>query len=158
MVRHIKNALNVYGRTSIDAEVESASPHKLICLLFEGALKAIQLAKVHMLNRAIEQKGASISKAIAIIEEGLRGSLEHDGEAAQLAENLDALYDYLGTRLLTANLKNDTAILDEVYGILLQIKTAWDAIEKPVTVDLAPANDAAAALKAQRMPLSYGRV
>ncbi len=155
MVRQLKNALNVYGRGSLDTDIESASPHKLICLLFEGAQKSIQLAKVHMLNRAIGEKGAAISKAIAIIEEGLRVSLDHNGEAAELAANLDALYDYMGNRLLMANLKNDPAILDEVYQLITQIKTAWDEIDRPEPAQDAASNEPSAA---QRASLSYGRV
>jgi len=156
MVRNIKNALDIYGRGSLDTDVESASPHKLICLLFEGALKAIQLAKVHMHNRAIELKGASISKAIAIIEEGLRASLDHSGDGAAIAANLESLYEYSCYRLLTANLKNDPEILDEVYQLLLQLKMAWDAIDKPAQTESAAAADAQVASQ-RRSPLSYGR-
>lgn len=156
MVKHIRNALNVYGRSSLDSDVESASPHKLICLLFEGALKSIQLAKVHMHNKAIELKGSSITKAIAIIEEGLRLSLDHSGDAAELAGNLDALYEYLGVRLLQANLKNDPEILDEVYGLLFQLKSAWEEIDKPLNSE--PAANAEHMASSLRQPLSYGRV
>jgi flagellar protein FliS len=146
-----KKALNAYGRNSLDTAVESASPHRLIVMLFDGAIKAVSLAQIHIQSGAIAEKGAAISKAIAIIEDGLRLALDRE-KGGELAENLDALYDYMTQRLLEANLGNRLDLLEEVGGLLLELKTAWDAIDPA----LAGAPDAPAET-APRQTLSYGK-
>lgn len=118
---------NSYAKVGLETGVAAASPHKLIVMLFEGALVAIRNASMHMKAGEIAKKGAAISKAIAIVENGLRASLDPVGGGA-IAASLDQLYDYIGRRLLTANVTNDTAILDEVHALLLDLKGAWDAI------------------------------
>lgn len=116
-----------YAKVGLETGVAAASPHKLIVMLFEGALVAIRNAAMHMKAGDIAKKGAAISKAIMIVENGLRASLDPVG-GGQIAVQLDSLYDYIGRRLLSANLNNDAAILDEVHALLLDLKTAWDGI------------------------------
>lgn len=123
--RKVKNA---YGQANLAATVESASPHRLIVMLFDGAIKAISLAKIHMQSGAVAEKGAAISKAIAIIEEGLRLSLDKE-KGGELAENLDALYDYMARQLLEANIHNNLELLDVVHKLLTDIKEAWEGID-----------------------------
>lgn len=146
-----RKAINAYGKQDLATQVEAASPHRLILMLFEGAIKSCNLAKLHMQNGAIADKGMAISKAIAIIQEGLRVSLDKD-QGGDLAANLDALYDYMGRRLLQANLHNDLAMLEEVLNLLAGLKESWEAID--------PAKAAAqtGAPQPERVaPLSYGR-
>ncbi|CAG0911448.1 unnamed protein product [Cyprideis torosa] len=106
--------------------VEAADPHQLVDMLLSGALERIASAKGHMQRKEIPEKGEKISKSITIIE-GLRGSLNHD-KGEDIAANLDALYEYMQSRLVTANLKNDPEILDEVIGLLIEIRGAWNQI------------------------------
>ncbi|MFL6659896.1 MAG: flagellar export chaperone FliS [Massilia sp.] len=118
---------SAYAKVGLETGVVASSPHKLIVMLFDGALVAIRNATMHMKAREIEKKGNAISKAIMIVENGLRASLDKEA-GGQIAVSLDSLYDYIGRRLLTANLTNDPAILDEVHALLLDLKGAWDAI------------------------------
>ena len=67
-----------------------------------------------------------ISKAIGIIG-GLREGLDLQ-QGGELAENLDRLYEYMVSRLLEANSANDADMLDEVAGLLRNVKSGWDAI------------------------------
>lgn len=127
----MKKALKAYGQNGLAASVEAASPHKLIVMLFEGAIKSISLAKIHMENCATAEKGAAISKAIAIIEEGLRLSLDKE-KGGELAENLDALYDYMARQLLEANIHNKLEPLDVVLKLLVDIKEAWEGIDPTI--------------------------
>ncbi|MDP1652714.1 MAG: flagellar export chaperone FliS [Rhodocyclaceae bacterium] len=120
-------AINAYNNVGLETSVMSADPHKLVAMLFEGALLAIAKAKYAMLHKQIATKGESISRAIAIIGEGLNASLDKSVGGA-LAQNLSALYSYMVTRLVEANLKNDTAILDEVARLLTELKGAWESI------------------------------
>lgn len=149
----MKKALNAYGQAGLEVSVETASPHRLIVMLYDGAIKATSLAKIHMQNGAIAEKGAAISKAIAIIEEGLRLSLDKE-KGGELAENLDALYDYMATQLLDANLYNKTGPLDEVLKLLMDIREAWLSIDPAMQ----PSVQSSAPEQNSNKPLSYGRV
>lgn len=122
----INNALKSYGQGGRQASVEDATPHRLVQMLMEKALEKIATAKGFMLRREIVRKGENISSAIAIVG-GLRASLDKD-KGADIAQNLDALYDYMERRLLEANLYNKPEYLDEVLALMKEIKTAWDAI------------------------------
>lgn len=115
-----------YKQVGAQTSVESATPHRLIQMLLEGALEKINLARGYMQRGETAMKGTHISWAISIID-GLRMSLDKEA-GGEIAANLDALYDYMGRRLVEANLHNDEAILNEVSGLLIEIKSAWDAI------------------------------
>ncbi|MBS0309453.1 MAG: flagellar export chaperone FliS [Proteobacteria bacterium] len=123
----IPSGANAYTKVAVETGVTSASPHKLIVMLFDGALVAVSTAATQMKAGNISAKGESISKAIQIIENGLRASLEKN-VGGGIAANLDALYEYMCNRLLTANLKNQPEVLDEVHGLLKDLKEAWEAI------------------------------
>ncbi len=125
-------ALKAYGVASLDEQVATASPHRLIVMLFEGAIKSINLAKFHFQHGNVAEKGRSITKAIAIIEEGLRLSLDKS-IGGELVENLDALYDYCAHQLLLANLRNDIQILEDILVLLNELKQSWESIDPAVS-------------------------
>ena len=116
-----------YRNVGLDTELASASPHKLILMLLEGALMAVSTAGSYMAEKRIAEKGQAISKAIDIITNGLKSSLNYEA-GDELAERLGALYEYMCTRLLYANLRNDRAALDEVASLLREIKSGWEEI------------------------------
>ena len=140
-----KTGANAYAKVGLETGVVAASPHKLILMLLEGAMTAIASAAVHMQAREIEKKGNAISKAIMIIENGMRASLDKSA-GGEIATSLDSLYDYMGRRLMIANLNNDPAILKEVHGLLADIKSAWDEIGNKVNAPVAAP---------QRSPMAY---
>jgi len=121
-----KSALREYRDVGASTRVMSADPHTLILMLMDGALDAMAAAKGHVQRGAIEDKGRSLARAIAIID-GLRASLDRSA-SPDLSDNLDDLYDYMSRRLLHANLHDDTAAIDEVAGLLREIRSAWDSI------------------------------
>jgi flagellar protein FliS len=120
-------AVRAYANVGLETGVQSAHPHRLIAMLFDGALLAVARARQAMAAKDVAARGAAISKAIQIIDEGLKASLVDTG--SELASNLRALYEYMGRRLLFASLKNDAGALDEVTRLLTDIKEAWNAIE-----------------------------
>ncbi len=120
------HALKEYNKVNLHSGIESASPHRLIQMLIDGALARISTGKGHLKANLIAQKGEDISMAISIIG-GLRDSLDHK-QGGDIAENLDTLYEYMTYRLMEANLNNDISLLDEVHDLLMEIKAAWDAI------------------------------
>ena len=118
---------SAYTQVAVETDVTSADPHTLILLLFEGAEAAIHLARGKMLEKDIPAKGKALSQAIQIVTEGLRASLDVEA-GGEIAERLASLYDYIAARLLWANLKNDTAALDECLTLLGEIHSAWALI------------------------------
>jgi flagellar protein FliS len=120
-------AISAYQQVEVDNKVLDASPHELIAMLYDAALAALKLAKACMENGDLGGRGKAISKAIGIIDEGLKASLNLES-GGELAANMDALYDYMGERLLQATLKNDITLIDEVSRLLTEMKLAWDGI------------------------------
>ncbi|MBI4741812.1 MAG: flagellar export chaperone FliS [Betaproteobacteria bacterium] len=116
-----------YAQVSMDIAAETADPHRLILMLFEGARAAILKARGHMEREETPEKGAAISKAIDIIDNGLLASLDV-AQGGELAERLAALYEYISQRLLWANLKNNLAALDEANRLLGELQSAWGLI------------------------------
>jgi len=121
-----RNALNKYNQNAVQTGVESATPHRLIQMLMDGALSKIAAAKGHMERGDIQPKGEYIGGAIAILE-ALKASLDMD-KGGEIAQNLDDLYTYMARRLIEAHAANDSTVLDEVSDLLKQIKEAWEAI------------------------------
>lgn len=119
--------VNAYARISVETGVVDASPHRLIVMLYEGALSACNAALLHMQQGSIAEKGAALSKAIMIIESGLRASLDKNA-GGEISENLDAMYSYMSNRLYIANLKNRPEPIQEVIRLLGEFKAAWEAI------------------------------
>jgi flagellar protein FliS len=122
-----RNGANAYAKVGLETGVVAASPHKLIVMLFEGAIAALNTAETHMHAHQFEQKGRAILKAIHILEDGLRASLDMKAGGG-IAANLDALYAYIVQRLLHANLHNDTEVLRQALALLSDLKTSWEAI------------------------------
>ncbi|MGY6277336.1 flagellar export chaperone FliS [Methylomonas sp. MgM2] len=116
-------AMGQYKQVGTQIGADSADPHQLIVMLFDGALERIAIAKGAIERGDIEEKGQKIGRAIAIID-GLRASLDKQA-GGEIAENLDSLYDYMQRRLFDANLQSDIAALFEVADLIKEIKSAW---------------------------------
>ncbi|ADJ29042.1 flagellar export chaperone FliS [Nitrosococcus watsonii] len=119
-------ALQQYRQIGAQSAVIAADPHRLIQMLLEGALEKITVARGAIARHDITQKGVNIGGAIDIVS-GLQVSLNRE-RGAEIADDLDRLYDYIVGRLLEANLRNDAAILEEVAYLLGEIKQGWEAI------------------------------
>ena len=119
--------VHAYNRIGVETGVTAANPHKLIVMLYEGAIVACQSALQHMQNNDVVNKGVLLSKAIMIIESGLRLSLDKKA-GGDIAESLDALYTYMSNLLYMANMKNQPESIREVIRLLTELKAAWEAI------------------------------
>lgn len=113
-----------YAKIGIESAVMSASQEQLVTMLFDGALSALVRARLFLQDGNLEGKGLSLSKAINIIENGLRQGLDEES-GDELTINLLALYAYMVRRLLQANLRNDDQAIEEVEGLLRNIADAW---------------------------------
>lgn len=120
----------MYAQVGVETGVTTADPHKLVAMLFDGLVDAISQARGAMHDGRIEAKGKAISKAVSIIDEGLKGGLNMTG--SKLAEDLSSLYSYLIARLTHANLKNDDAALQECVRLIQPLREAWHEIRAQV--------------------------
>lgn len=128
--KHGHRATKAYGAIAAHSGVEAASPHRLVQMLMEGALQKMLTARLAIQQKNIQAKGENISWAMSILD-GLRDGLDL-AQGGEIAANLDDLYDYMGRRLLEANVRSDLEILDEVISLLREIKAAWDGISGQV--------------------------
>lgn len=140
-----KNGAYAYANVSMETGVAMASPHHLVVMLFDGALLSIAIALKEMNAGNIAAKSKAISKAIAIVDEGLRASLNKEA-GGEIAQSLDALYEYIRNRLLQGNLKNDAGFITEARQLLGELRGAWVQIDPDKPGAAAPA-----ALNASRM-------
>lgn len=122
-----QRGVNVYAKVGLETGVVAASPNKLIVMLYEGAISACYSAITYMQKEDIPNKGAMLSKAISIIESGLRLSLDKK-VGGEIAVSLDALYAYMSKRLMMANIHNKPELVHEVIKLLTDLKTAWETI------------------------------
>ena len=118
--------LSQYEQVSIQEAVNGASPHRLIQMLMEGALKRMAEAKGAMQRRDTAAKGAALGKSISIIG-GLRDSLNMDTPGG-LSQRLDGLYEYMVSVLVRANVNDDPMAIDEVAQLMITVKSGWDKI------------------------------
>lgn len=143
MFGSMKRGVNAYANVGLETNVSAASPHALIVMLYDGALVAVMKALAHMKAGNIAEKGKAVSHAIAIIDNGLRASLDREA-GGQIAVSLDSLYDYMSRQLLVANMQNKPEILEEVHRLLADLRGAWTTIGASPAV-VAPQNDMARA-------------
>ena len=123
----INKGVSAYKRIDLETGVVDADPLKLVVMLYQGAIEACQNGLMHMRNEDIVRKGEALSKAIMIIESGLRLSLDRKA-GEDIAQNLDALYGYMSNRLYMGHLQNKPEYVLEVVKLLNDLKTAWVAI------------------------------
>lgn len=121
-----RRAINQYQSVNTQSNVHDASPHQLIAMLLNGALTRLSTAKGCMERKDFAEKGVQLGKSMDIIT-GLQGSLDMDA-GGDISANLDALYDYMIRKLSEASIQNDMAIVDEVIGLLMEIKMGWEGI------------------------------
>jgi len=121
------NGTKAYAKVGVESAVMSASNDQLITLLFDGAISSLVRARLFLLEGNIVKKGESLSKAINIIDNGLKLGLEETCED-HLTRNLASLYRYMVHRLLRANIDNDAAGIEEVEKLLRNIADAWKEV------------------------------
>ncbi|CAB3899791.1 MULTISPECIES: flagellar export chaperone FliS [Achromobacter] len=120
-----------YADIGLETQVMSATPERLITLLYQGARAAIGQARLHMQEGRVAERGTAITKAIKIVDEGLKMGLNMEA-GGDIAANLSRLYDYIVRTLLMANLKADVEQLDIADRLLADLSDAWQtSIDRP---------------------------
>src|SRR5262245_52663011 len=128
--------LAAYQSAATHGGVAASDPHRLIVMLMDGALERIATARGCMQRGETVEKARLLNRTVSIMAE-LRGSLNLSA-GGQIAANLSELYDYMSRRLLAAQANNQVELLDEVSGLLNEIRGAWvqipaQARTQPVT-------------------------
>ncbi|AUG09837.1 flagellar export chaperone FliS [Pseudomonas sp. S09G 359] len=118
---------NAYAKVGVESGILAASPHQRIVMLFDSYQASIRIARLHMQAGHIAEKGKAITKAINIVSQGLRASLDLE-QGGDIAVQLDQLYDYVVRVLLRANLNNDDTALTTAAELLENVAAAWLAI------------------------------
>ncbi|GFN25905.1 flagellar protein FliS [Achromobacter denitrificans] len=113
-----------YAEIGLETQVLGASPERLISLLYLGARAAIGQARLHLQEDRTMERGAAISKAIKIVDEGLKTGLNMEA-GGEIAANLARLYDYIVRMLLLANLRADAEALETADRLLADLAEAW---------------------------------
>ena len=142
-------ALGQYRSTNAHGSVVDADKLQLVLLMMQGVLDSIATAKGHLERGEVSVKGEQIGRAIQLLE-GLRTALDKDS-GGEIAANLERLYEYSARRLLAANMSDSREILDEIAGLLGEIKSAWEQISRQPDV-IAAAAEVAGADGAGRNP------
>ncbi len=119
---------NANAQVSLQSKLAGATPHQLITMLFDGAHSAILQAAIHFENGNVAQRGKMISKAINIIDNGLRAALDHE-TGKGIAADLERLYEYMSRTLLEANLHNNPEPLKHIDSLLMRLAATWKEIE-----------------------------
>ena len=122
-----RSQASAYRNLQMESSVQQASPHRLVSMLFEGAISAIGQGRVAMQAGDHAAKGQALTRAIRIVEEGLKASLDPSG--GELAQRLASLYDYIARQLLAASARNDAGLLDELVALIVPLQEAWLAID-----------------------------
>ncbi|MCA9798937.1 MAG: flagellar export chaperone FliS [Cyanobacteria bacterium HKST-UBA04] len=117
-----------YVNTYKNQRVETASPETLIIMLYDGAIRFLNVAKSAQADGDIETFHNHVVKAQRIVFE-LMASLDME-IGGEVAGNLYRLYDYLHSQLIQADLKTNVLLLDEVQTHLRELRDSWQqAIE-----------------------------
>lgn len=127
MFATFRHPAQAYRQIEVETGLQTADPHRLIVLLYDGAIGAIAQAKSALATRDTAAKGKAVTKAIQIVDEGLKAAVDARA-GGEVAQNLRDLYDYMTRRLVEGNLANDARAFDEVSGLLADLRDTWQAI------------------------------
>jgi len=113
-----------YSKLGMQTDVLNADPHRLVLILFDGAIGAIHRAKGFLAQRLIAEKCEALLQAMRIVDAGLSASV-NSSFAPEFAGRLTALYKYVLMRLARGNSHNDLQALEEAASVLADLRDAW---------------------------------
>ena len=135
----MKNPFSQY----VDNQVNTATPGRLIVLAYDGAIRFAKTGLEAMKARKLDVQSFNIGKTQAILTE-LIVCLDNKANP-ELAGSLSSLYTYMFDRLTEANIHDNVQALEEVIGLLSDLRSAWAEAETMVRSGRTSAPEAVAA-------------
>lgn len=120
------SSLAAYHSVSVHGGIATADPHRLVQMVMDALAERLNTARGCIERGETARKAKLLHSCVTLVAE-LRGSLNL-AEGGELAQNLSNLYDYMARRLLLANVQNDADVVNEILGLLNEIRGAWVAI------------------------------
>jgi len=131
MSRSSENSFMNYTKVYKETQIETASPIKLIVILYEIIINSIEQAKSYMAEKKYDLVNKELSRAQdGIIELIAALDFERGGD---IAKNLYSIYLFCSRRLFEGNIEKNPQMLDEVKNILSNLKEAWEKISTMVS-------------------------
>ena len=119
--------VRAYAKVSVESQVNAASPHQLIVMLYDGLLESMRFALAHMRGNNPLKKGEEISRALRILQEGLIPALDFE-KGGDISIQLMGIYEYVSQHMVIASARNDKEKLQVCIGMVENIREAWMAI------------------------------
>lgn len=119
-------AIESYGQVKVSTGATQSNNVELIQMLFDGLIESLAITKGHIQRNNIAEKSKAIARASRIVL-GLQGALDFE-KGGDLATNLNELYNYVTRRLLHVNARNDLKALEEIHGLMTEIRSAWETV------------------------------
>jgi flagellar biosynthetic protein FliS len=123
-----KSGNRAYSAISLESQIAGTTPHQLIVLLFDGAINAMRRAEIYFQAGNVARRGEMISRAINIIDNGLRAGLDHQ-VGGEIAADLERLYEYVSRQLLLANLSQSATSLPPLIDLMVTLSDTWKAVD-----------------------------
>ncbi|MFB3147024.1 MAG: flagellar export chaperone FliS [Nitrospirales bacterium] len=124
----MNSQLQIYRQQQVQHEIEQASPVRLVVMLYDKAMSLLRQAVLHIDRNNVKAKGEALNRVVEIIGE-LQAILNRD-EGGVVAQNLDAMYEFMIRSVTLANLNNDPQPLDGVLMVLEELRKGWQELEQ----------------------------
>ncbi len=120
--------LQIYRQQQVQHEVEQASPVRLVVMLYEKAMSLLRQAVQHIDRNNVQAKGEALNRVVEIVGE-LQAVLNRE-EGGVVAQNLDAMYEFMIRSITLANLNSDPQPLQSVLNVLEELHKGWQELEQ----------------------------
>ncbi len=124
----MRNNIRTYQNINVESGINTADPHTIISMLFDGVFQSVSVAKGAIERKDLAAKSTQLNKAMSILR-SLQDSLDNESEP-KISENFYDLYAYCIDRLTEVSVSQDCSIIDEVVNLLKPLADAWKNISE----------------------------